>query len=134
MATTATSNIEIVKTAFERFFEGDIPGFLNLLSPQVEWDHRGPEIIPHSRMYQGREEVAEFFRTLGANQENLQFDLHEHLAAGARVVTLGRFAWRVLSTGKEWAADFAMAFTLEGGLVTHWKPLFDMSPAAAAHE
>jgi len=134
MTTTATTNTQIVKTAFEHFFTGDIPKLLELLSPEVEWDHRGPENIPFSRVYRGREEVGEFFKTIDETLENLKFDLHDFAASDSRVVALGEYSWRVKSTGKAWTSDFALVYTLADGVITHWKAVLDMTAASAAFE
>ena len=126
------SNIQIVKSAFERFLAGDIPGFLDLLADDVHWDHRGPEGVPFNRLYEGRAAVGEFFQALSQPEEALAFAPREYFGAGDRVVCLGFFRWKVHATGKEWESDFAMAFTVQGDTITHWRILFDMGREAAA--
>jgi hypothetical protein len=76
--------------------------------------------------------VAEFFRILGETQEVTVFETDEFLEAGNRVVVLGRYGFRVRATGKEWVSDYAMTYTVENGLVTHWKPIHDMGAEAVA--
>ena len=39
----SNANIQVFKNMFERFRAGDGPGFLELLTDDVYWDHRGPE-------------------------------------------------------------------------------------------
>ncbi len=55
------TNIAVVKDGFEKFLAGDISGFLQLLADDVYWDHRGPEFVPINRLYEGPEDVGEFF-------------------------------------------------------------------------
>ena len=38
------ANIQLVKQGFDRFGAGDIAGFLELMSADVHWDHRGPAV------------------------------------------------------------------------------------------
>lgn len=126
------ANIEVVKQGFDRFIAGDIPGFLELLSKDIEWDHRGPKGVPFNRMYKGRDGAAEFFKSLNETEEALTFEPREYLCDGDRVVSLGYFKWRVKATGKEWESNFAFVYTVKNGRVTHWQPFFDMSAEAAA--
>ena len=127
-------NIQIVKNGFEKFFARDIPGFLKLLADDVYWDHRGPEVVPFNRLYEGRESVGEFFKVLDETQEASIFEPREFFAAGDRVVCLGFFRYKVRSTSKEWESDFAMVFTVRNGEITHWRVIFDMGAEAAAHQ
>ncbi len=126
------ANIQLVKQGFDRFATGDIPGFLELMSDDVQWDHRGPEGVPFNRMYQGRAEVGEFFKTLAETSETIAFEPREFFSADNRVVALGFFRFKVIATGKEWESDFAMTFTVQNNHITHWKPIFDMGAEAAA--
>jgi hypothetical protein len=128
------ANIQLVKQGFDRFGAGDIPGFLELMSEDVQWDHRGPAGVPFNRMYQGRADVGEFFKTLGETSEKIEFEPREFFAAGDRVVALGFFRFQVIATGKEWESDWAMAFTVQNGRITHWRPIFDMGAEAAAFQ
>ena len=125
-------NIQIVKSGFERFLAGDIPGFLDLLDDDVHWDHRGPEGVPFNRLYEGRAAVGEFFQVLNETEEALVFEPREYFGSGDRVVCLGFCRWRVHTTQKEWESDFAMAFTVQNDKITHWRIIFDMGREAAA--
>ena len=127
------ANITVVQEAFMRFSEGDLPGFLNLCSDDIEWDHRGPN-SPLDKLYKGKEGVAEFLGTLSTTQEVLEFEPREYFSNGDRVVTLGRFQFKVIETGNEWASDFAMAYTLKNGLISHWRGIFDMTAESIAYQ
>jgi ketosteroid isomerase-like protein len=78
--------------------------------------------------------VNDFFETFGKTQEVLKMEPREFFASGNRVVVLGVWRFRVIETGKEWGSDFAMAYTVEDGQVTHWRPIHDMGEEAAAHQ
>ena len=127
------ANITVVQEAFMRFSEGDLPGFLNLCADDIEWDHRGPN-SPLDKLYKGKEGVAEFLGTLSTTQEVLEFEPREYFSNGDRVVTLGRFQFKVIETGNEWASDFAMAYTLKDGLISHWRGIFDMTAESIAYQ
>ena len=128
------ANIQLVKEAFEAFFNGDVPGFVERTDPSVEWDHRGPDGVPFNKTYKGREGVVEFFQTIDETLGMDFFDLEEFFSAGDRVAVTGRFGWKVKSTGKSYESDFTMLFTVENGLVTHWKPIFDKTAEQLAFQ
>ena len=126
-------NVQVVKNAFEKFFAGDIPGFLAFLTDDVFWDHRGPVGVPINRMYEGREDVGDFFRVLNETQEASVFETREFVSDDNRVVCLGFFRFKVHDTNKVWESDFAMAFTVRDGKISHWRLIHDAGAEAAAY-
>jgi ketosteroid isomerase-like protein len=126
------SNIQVVKDMFDRFRAGDGPGFLELLTDDVYWDHRGPAGAPFNRLYEGREAVAGFLEDIGSAEEVVLLDDREYFVSGDRVVCIGFMRFRALSTNKEWESDFAMAMTVRDGQISHWRALFDMRLEADA--
>jgi len=127
-------SIEVVKQMFEAFGEGDVPRILSLVSEDCQWDHRGPYDVPIGQLFVGPEGVREFFTILAETQETLEFEAREFFGSHNRVVVLGYNRFRVIETGKEWASEYSMAYTVEDGLVTHWRPIHDMGAEAAAHQ
>ena len=126
------ANIDIVKQGYAAFLSGDIPAFIELMDPAVEWDHRGPDGVPFNKMYKGKEGVLEFFETLDESFENTGFEVHEYFGEGDRVVALGHFSWKAKSTGKSFESDFAMVYTINNGKVTYWRPIFDRTAEVIA--
>jgi ketosteroid isomerase-like protein len=127
-------SIEVVKQMFDAFGEGNLPVILSSVSEDCQWDHRGPYDVPIGKLFVGPEGVGEFFKILAETQETLEFEAREFFGSGNRVVVLGLQRFRVIETGKEWASDYAMAYTVEDGLVTHWRTIHDMGAEAAAHQ
>ena len=127
-------SIDVVKQAYEAYGEGDMPRFLGLLSEDIQWDHRGPPGVPFSKLYVGKAGVEEFFTTMDATQEFLEFVPKEFIGSGNRVVALGFHRYRVKETGKEWESEFAHAYTVEDGHVTSWRPIHDMTAEAMAYQ
>jgi ketosteroid isomerase-like protein len=128
------NNMQIVKQFYAKFDAGDMPGLLDLLSEDVQWDHRGPAGVPYNRIYKSRAEVGEFFETFAETSETIAFEAREFFGSGDRVVALGFCHFKVIATGKEWEADWAMSYTVQDGLITHWRPMFDMGAEAAAFQ
>ena len=127
-------SVDVVKKCFEAYGAGDIPGMLAVISPNAKWDHRGPPGSPLSDLFEGHEGVTEFFNILDGTQEALSFEPREFFASGNRVVVLGNHRFRIRENGKEWESDFAMTFTVEDGLITHWRPIHDMTAEALAYQ
>ncbi len=126
-------NILVVQEAFKRFSEGDLTGFLDLSADDIEWDHRGPD-SPLDKLYKGKEGVSEFLATLSTTQEVLEFEPSEYFSNGDRVVALGHFHFKVIETGNDWGSDFAMAYTVRDGLISHWRGFFDMTAESIAYQ
>ena len=127
-------SIEVIKEMYAAFREGDMPRMLSLVSEDCQWDHQGPPGPPINQLYVGPAGVEEFFKTLGETQETLDFEAHEFFGADNRVVVLGYNRFRVIETEKEWASDFAHAWTVEDGRVTRWRPIQDMGAEVGAHQ
>ncbi len=130
----SNDNVQIVQKIYEKFGSGDTQGIIDLLSQNVKWDHSGPEVIPFARLYEGRTKVGDFFKVLGETMEPLGFETREFFVNGDRVVVLGFQKWKVKATGKEWEADWAHVFTVQDGLVTTWRCIYDAADQAAAFQ
>ena len=94
-------NTRLVQQAYGYFLSGDIPTLLGLLSEDVEWLIPGPESVPVTGNWLGREQVGRFFQTLSNSLEARQFEPREFVAQDEKVVALGHYAWLAKSTGRE---------------------------------
>jgi uncharacterized protein len=125
-------NTGLVQQAYSYFLSGDIPALLGLLSEDVEWLIPGPESVPVTGNWLGREQVGRFFQTLSDTLEARQFEPREFVAQDEKVVALGHFAWQAKSTGREWESDFAHVFTVRGETVTRFQEYTDTAAQADA--
>ena len=125
-------NTGLVQQAYDYFQSGDIPTLLGLLSEDVKWLIPGPERVPTSGNWHGREQVGRFFQTLSDTLEVQQFEPREFVAQDEKVVALGHYVWHVKSTGGEWESDFAHVFTVRGGTVTRFQEYTDNTALANA--
>ncbi|WP_298775501.1 nuclear transport factor 2 family protein [uncultured Shewanella sp.] len=55
------SNCAIAKRLYDAFLASDIESIFGLLSPQIVWELVGSDEVPHFGLYQGVEEVRDFF-------------------------------------------------------------------------
>ena len=128
----SNANIQVLKNMFQCFRAGDSPGFLELLTDDVYWDHRGPEGPSFNQLYEGRDAVARFLADLSGAEEALVVEDREYFSSGDRVVCLGFMRFRAIATNDEWESDFAMAVTVRDGKLSHWRIFFDMGIEAKA--
>jgi ketosteroid isomerase-like protein len=125
-------NTGLVQLAYGYFQSGDIPTLLGLPSEDVEWLIPGPESVPVTGKWLGREQVGRFFQTLSDTLEVRQFEPREFVAQDEKVVALGHYAWQARSTGREWESDFVHAFTVRGETVTRFQEYTDTAALADA--
>ena len=127
-------NTAIVREAYNNFKKGDIAALLDLLPDNVTWQLPEIEGVPFAGKRTGRSSVAEFVQGVEANQETLQFEPREFIAQGDKVIALGHYRWRVKSTGREYASDFAHVFTLRDGKIVGFQEYTDTASAARAYQ
>ena len=127
-------NIAVVQQAYAAFQRGDVAGVLELVAEDVEWEGvKGvPSSVPFGGLRRGRAAVAEFFAIVGREEEFTRFEPREYFANGDRVVALGSYEARVRRTGKSFAGDWAMAFTLRDGKIVGFSEYCDSYGIAAA--
>ena len=126
------ANIQTVQQLYAEFGQGQIPAILARLSPDVAWVNAGPESVPYARQRRGVDAVQSFFGTLAANVDVQTFEPKEFFASGDRVVVLGAWSGRAKPTGKTFASEWTMAWTLRDGKVTSFRSYEDTHVLAAA--
>ena len=114
-------NKRVVRTVFEMFGRGDVPGLLEIITDDAEWAAPGPETVPYFGERSGREGALEFFKNLGSTIEFESFEPGDLIAEGDRVVALGRERGRVRSTGKVFNNRWALVFTIREGKVAGFR-------------
>ena len=127
-------NIAAVQQAYALFQKGDIAGLLALVAEDVEWEGvKGvPKSVPFGGLRRGRDQVAEFFASVGNEEEFTRFEPREFFAAGDRVVALGYYEARVKRTGRSFSGEWAMAFTIRKGKIARFAEYADSYGIAAA--
>src|SRR2546422_1519665 len=118
-------NRTVVQQAYSNFKEGNIEGLLNLMANDVTWTLPEMEGVPFAGKRTGRPSVGEFFATVGASQDVVRFEPREFVAEGDKVVALGSYEWRVKATSREFAGDFAHAWTIRDGKVVSFHEYTD---------
>jgi uncharacterized protein len=70
------------------------------------------EGVPFAGTRRGIAGVRDFFAAVSDGLDVLEFEPHEYIAQGDKVVALGRYSWRVKATGREFSSDFAHVCTV----------------------
>ena len=127
-------NTKVVQDAYAAFGRGDIPGLLDFMTDDIQWQ---PVIgtaksVPFSGARKGKTGVAEFFKIVGETEDFQLFEPREFIAQDDKVVALGHYRAVTKSTGKTFDSPFAMVFTLRGGKVAGFREFTDSAAVNAA--
>ena len=122
----AETNAQTVQAIYDAFKRGDIPTLLSMLTDDVEWFVGGPaSVIPYAGARRGREQVKQFFQTLGETLEFKEFNLQELIAQGDKVVAIGNDRRMVKATNRIAENRWAMVWTLRDGKGSSFYPYED---------
>jgi ketosteroid isomerase-like protein len=127
-------NKTIVQQAYNNFKTGNIEALLSLMSDDITWTLPEMEGVPFAGKRTGRDQVGEFFGTLGLTQDSLRFEPREVIAEGDKVISLGSYDWRVKSNSREFGGDFAHVFTVRDGKIVDFHEYMDTAACIAAHQ
>jgi ketosteroid isomerase-like protein len=126
-------NTRTVQEVYAAFGRGDVPFILSALADKVDWTlHGPPALIPWAKTHRTRDEVAEFFATLGKTLEFQAFEPREYVAQGDKVVALGYYRARAKATGRTFEQHWAMEWTLQSGKIVAYRAYDDTAVMAAA--
>jgi len=129
-----TTNLEIVRSGYEKFGSGDIPGLLSLFTKDIKWTVPEIENAPFAGSRQGTDSVGKFFTQLTEAEDITSFEPLEFIAQNDRVVVLGRSAATVRETSRSYKTDWVHVFRLKDGKVTEFQEFFDNASATRAFQ
>ncbi len=127
-------NTQRVQALYAAFGQRDTAAILDKLTDDVVWDVPGPALIPYAGRRFGRDQVAQFFKGLTETTDLPVFDVRDYVAQGDTVVALGRYQGTAKPTGRGFASDFAMVFTLRNGKVASFREYLDDANLAGAFD
>jgi ketosteroid isomerase-like protein len=119
---------DVVRLSYRRFNEGDIDGWLETISPRVEW-HDVPE-IPGSRTYRGRDEVRQFADDLLDLAERIDFSINELTESGDSVMA-DLYVDIVSRSGADLGWRAYTVFRISEGLIHYYHGYSDRDEALA---
>jgi ketosteroid isomerase-like protein len=127
-------NTKVVQEAYAAFGRGDIQALLSKLADDVVWTgvYGAASHVPTSGERRGKPAVADFFKQVAANINFSHFEPKEFVAAGDKVVALGRYT-ATTPRQTSFDSDFAMVFTLRNGQVTRFQEFCNSAAINAAY-
>jgi ketosteroid isomerase-like protein len=121
-------NLEVPRRLIDAYDRGDVPAFLELLDPDVEW-------IPimavlEGRVYRGPEGVRQWLGDLAGDWEYFQPVYEEYRDLGDRVLVLGRWRARGRASGVELENQpAAWLYEIKDGKVVRMRTFTDRAEA-----
>lgn len=128
------ANIELIRQAYDAFINGDSERLLSYMAQDIGWEVPEVPNLPFAGKRHGRDQVAEFFRTVAAAQQLRDFRPGEFIAQGERVVVQGHYEWTVRENGADWGSDWVHIFTVRDGKITAFRERTDTHRAVAAYQ
>lgn len=118
------TNLNVVQGVYEAFAEGNIPGVLGILNPDIAWTEA--EGFPYGGTYIGPNAVLEnVFMRLGTEWDGFAAVPDEFIDAGDTVVVLGKYSGTYKATGKGFQANFAHVWKMQGGTANRFVQYVD---------
>ena len=114
-------NTALVQQGYKLFSKGDIPGVLQLMSPNIAWELFKVENVPFTGKFQGVEGVAQFFSALASSIDLLKFEPREFIAQGNKVVVLGDRRYRVKDQQEEIEDKWVDVLTVENKKISRYE-------------
>jgi uncharacterized protein len=123
-------NVEVVRSAFEAWNEGDLEGVIAQITPETEFIPLRSQLegVP----YRGPDGMRQFARDAEEEWEYLRIDTDEFHAVGDRVLMLGHFDARGRGSGMDLRFPVGWVATLRDGKITHLRTYSDQEEARQA--
>lgn len=108
-----TNKLRLVKSFYDKLAEGDVPGVLALLDPQVQWTEA--ERFPYyNGTWVGPQAVLDnLLKRLATEWTGFAAKAHDFMVEGSRVVSFGTYSGTFKKTGKSMHSAFAHVWTVE---------------------
>jgi ketosteroid isomerase-like protein len=127
------NKIDTAKNMYAAFARGDIPAVLEMLAPDVEYEHNAPpEMVPFGGRFRGLDEVKRFYTLVGKSVRVEEFVPDQFIVQGDDVVVVGHNRGSVIATGREVGVRWAHILTFRNGLLARLRMFTDTATLAAA--
>jgi len=119
-------NVNVVKSIYKAFGQGDIPSVFDLFDPDIEWIAAENSPAAKGSPYHGVNEVREgVFMRIVSGYEGFTIRVDELLDAGDKVVMLGYYLGARKATGKKFQAQVAHIWTIAAGKAVKFQQYTD---------
>jgi ketosteroid isomerase-like protein len=116
------TNVEVIRSMYENFFKGDVPGVLGAMTTDVEWaECKGMPFVKGDGIFIGPEAVlTNVFMQLGEYIDGFNIAITDIFGAGDKVAMQGYYEGINKATGHPFKANASHIWTLKDGKVTHF--------------
>lgn len=129
----SSSNLDLIRGAYEAFGRGDIPAVLDVMDENIEWHEA--EGFPYGGTYHGPDAVLNnVFMKLGADWEGFQAVPDEYVDAGDTIVALGHYSGTYNETGKSMRVPMAHVWKIRDGKAYEFRQYTDTALVQRALE
>jgi ketosteroid isomerase-like protein len=126
-------NVALVRSIYEAFARGDIPGVLGAMSPDIVWNEAENFPYADGNPYCGPEAVlGGVFARLGGEWDGFAPVPEEYLDAGDTIVVLGRYRGTYKGTGTTIHAQMAHVWRVVDGKAARFQQYTDTLQAVRA--
>jgi len=112
-----STNLGLVKKAYQSFIEGNIQGVIDGLHDDAVYQFNGPSVVPMAGNFEGKQGILHFFQIIKETLDLFLFDPQEFIDAGDKVVIIGREGGRAKKTGKSYEGPFVHVADVEDGKI-----------------
>lgn len=119
------ASLEVVQRAYAAFGRGDVPGILELVADDIDWELVAPASLAYSGHRHNREQVQAFFAAVAQADDIHVFEPREFIEAGEHVTVLGWEQSKARDTDTEFASEWVHVFTVKNGKVTRWRGFYN---------
>jgi uncharacterized protein len=129
------ANVNVVKSIYKAFGQGDIPAVFDLFDPAIEWIAAENSPAAEGSPYHGVNEVREgVFMRIVTEFDGFAIRVNELLDAGNKVVMLGYYLGARKATGKQFQAQVAHIWTIAAGKAVKFQQYTDTYQLAQSSE
>ena len=126
-----SANLDLIRGLYEAFARGDVPGVLERMAPDIEWNEAENFPYADGNPYVGPDAIlAGIFARLGAEWDGFAAVAEEFLDAGETIVVLGRYGGTFKATGRALDAQLAHVWRVSGGKAVAFQQYTDTLQAA----
>lgn len=126
-------NETITRRFYARILAGDAEGAVaELTTPDLVWDNPLPAPIPYGGRFEGAAGARRYLELVFQTLEIESFEIDELIAAGDRVVVLGREAARVPTTGRRYSGQWVHVLRLRDGRIAQIREYNDTAEMRSA--
>lgn len=126
-------NVDLIRSIYEAFASGDIPGVVARMSPEIVWNEAENFPYADNNPYRGPEAILTgVFGRIATDWQDFTATPEEFLGCGDTVVVLGRYRGKSTATGKEINAQLAHVWRVHDGKAADFQQYTDTLQVARA--